>query len=491
MSDKDKQSKTTPLNVVLGITPEVLNDAGVLNTMVGTDTKLFIDPKLLSRTTIAELSGSRKVIHEYFADLVRINAQATKADRLKDMALGMIAIKEPIGLLIGYGNSRDSGTAIPLSVAQESLRSMNEMLLVGIEDLRVMQLLGLFIKRFGSDSISDLIAHIIYNDLCAYTQRLAVELGVDTKEFTIDGKAFQLPVHPYRGSQLIFIPLEIVRELPLATSWEEIAEAAAVNQDTRRAFNEMVGEDLEAYAIGIKKNPSLITASKQNLELLIDVYDKAEVKPYDPEKDAKSYIRITKLLSDLHGTLEPKQADVKSVGDMQTFIRDEIIGQFRREIEQLGKNRLLYHRNGEAVDAKHPVHEEASQIIFHGIADILCRNSNILVSRESKTGVGAVDFTIGNNYDNKIVVEIKKSDNANLLDGYKHQVEAYFEAEAAVGAAYVVVVVRDSNANNPDSQLNQLKDLHAERIRTGQTHPELHIIDGRIRETASKQKSLK
>lgn len=486
--EQEKELKTLTLNRALGVSVEELEKHGVLNTMIGIDTKLFIDPKLVGKTGVPELNAAHQKIHEYFELLVRVNAQASKSERVRQKAIDMIAIDEPVGLLIGYGNSRDSGKAIPASVAVTSLKSLTEILRIGIEDLRVMELLGLFVSNFGSDSISDLIAHILYDSLCQFTQRVAKEMNIKTSEFTIHGNKYQLPVHPYNKKQIVFVPSNAVRELPLASSWEEVADAAGVNEVSRKSFNEMIGAELDNFVKKIRKNPELLISSKDSLDILIDVYSQAEVLPYDRKKDPKGYVRVTELLSELSDTLTAKAFNIKDATEMKKFIGDEIVSQFKREIELLGKNRLLYHRDGEAVNPKKPVHEEASQIIFHGIADILAQKSNIIVTRESKTGVGSVDFSFGNVPSNKVVVEIKKSDNGNLLNGYENQVTAYQEAEGAAGAVYVVVIVRDSNVSNRHSQLNELQKLHAQKVRDNLPHPDLYVIDGRIKDTASKKK---
>jgi hypothetical protein len=474
----------------LGATAEKLEQIGVLNTNLGIDLKLFIDPKLVRSSSIPELSSAASIISRYFDQLLKINAQAHLSSRLASMALSMIAIKEPKGLAIGYGDRRDTGTSISLSVAKDSLRSLNEMLGVGYRDITVMEMLGLFIKRFGADSISDLVSHIIYDNLCAYTQRLCKENGFAVSEFTIAGKQYLLPKHPFKGTQVIFVPLEVVSELPIATSWDDIAAAAAINANVRDNFNDMVSGNLKQYAKKVKNDPALLMQSAANMTILVKTYSDAKVKPYDTATDPLGYIRVNAYSDEISGTVDPVRQQFQNIGGVQQLISETIVPQYRRHIEQLGANKLLYKRVGSnlrSVDETAPVHEDAAQVLFHIIADQVCRESNVMIARESTTAPGAVDFSLGKGYQEKIVVEIKKSTNKNLLDGYEKQIVAYEEAEAAAGSAYVVVIVRASNQTNPDSQLNQLIHLNAEKIRNGNKAPELHIINGLIKDSASKR----
>lgn len=60
-----------------------------------------------------------------------------------------------------------------------------------------------------------------------------------------------------------------------------------------------------------------------------------------------------------------------------------------------------------------------------------CSLANIFLAREPNAGIGAVDFSLGKGYDTKILVEIKKSNNKELENGYKKQITAYEKSEAS------------------------------------------------------------
>ncbi|MEX0748772.1 MAG: hypothetical protein WD467_03340 [Candidatus Saccharimonadales bacterium] len=489
VANQQKGKQLITLNEHIGVPVEKLEELGILNAIIGIDTKLFIDPKLINVTDIPELDNVVEDIRAYVRKLISVNNQAAKSERIRQIAIKMIAIEEPKGLSIGYGNSRDSGTSISESVARKSLQSLSEMISIGVEDLEVMEMLGLFISRFGADSISDLISHIIYPRLCAYTQRVSKELGIKVKVFEINEAKYNLPAHPKKDTPLIFVPLVILSELPLATSWEEIAVAAQLNEKCRQAFNDLVGADIANYAKKIKKNPALVTGSIEAMKTLIAIYDEAVVRPYDRQKDPAGYVRLSKFAAQLNDKLQSPNTVIKNTNEMVEFIDGQVIDQFRRNIEKLGANTLLYHRKGESPDYLKPVREDAAQIIFHTAADHICQNNDILVSREPAVGNGAVDFTIGQGSSNKAVVEIKKSNNKNLIDGYNLQLQEYVEREKAAIAFYVVVLVTQASVDNKDSQLNELKKMYASKLRKKEQCPRLVIINGLEQLSPSKMRS--
>jgi hypothetical protein len=110
-----------------------------------------------------------------------------------------------------------------------------------------------------------------------------------------------------------------------------------------------------------------------------------------------------------------------------------------------------------------------------------------MLSREPNAGQGAVDFSIGTGYRQKVLVEIKKSNNGSLKNGYFKQIERYIENEKAGHGFYVVVVVDERGATNPQSQLNELKQIFAQKIARGEKTPTLVIVDGLIHLSPSKE----
>ncbi len=126
------------------------------------------------------------------------------------------------------------------------------------------------------------------------------------------------------------------------------------------------------------------------------------------------------------------------------------------------------------------------------IADQFCRQANILLAGESDAGRGPVDFSLGTGYKEKVLVEIKKSDNKNLEDGFKKQIEAYQKSENACHSFFVVVIIKEQNDKKKKgyiSQLDSITNIYEKNIAKGITSPQLIIVDGLIYPSPSKLKS--
>lgn len=101
-----------------------------------------------------------------------------------------------------------------------------------------------FGENIGSDRLSDMVATIIYPDIVKFTKRIQDELGINKEKysefiFREDG----LVVNPYKGCEILFLPKDILHELPIAKCWDDIDRVVSENENIRRKINEAVGEE--------------------------------------------------------------------------------------------------------------------------------------------------------------------------------------------------------------------------------------------------------
>ncbi len=482
--------RTISLSKHLGTTRIVLEKAGVFDSTLGIDTKLFIDPKLLTETSIPEFSNSRLRILEYFEELLRIHRQSNVSPRLREEVISRLATPEPPGLSIGYGNKTDNGTSIPRNIAISILRSASEILAVGINDPEIMELLCLFVKGFGPDSISDLTVHIIYEELCNYTQRIAKEINCKVKKFNIGNNYYTLPSHPFKKLPVIFIPIEVLCPLPIVNSWDDISSAAQQNMKLREEMSKIVFPVLRDEITKFeRKSDDEKRVVKEGIISLLKVYREIEIAPYDLAEDKCGYYGINPFVESNDHDISPSSKP-KDAGQLIVSVR-ELIQQYRRAIEDNGGNRLLYRKDSShKLLADQPHREDVAQIIFYLISDIYCEKANILLSREPNAGRGPVDFSLGTGYDAKAIVEVKKSTNNDLLGGYSKQVTTYQKSERAAHSFYVVLKVREAQQKKKGkktvSQLEKLEEIYQDYIRKKIPCPELVVIDAIVHPSASK-----
>jgi hypothetical protein len=129
-----------------------------------------------------------------------------------------------------------------------------------------------------------------------------------------------------------------------------------------------------------------------------------------------------------------------------------------------------------------PRREETSQKLLYAIADCYCDAHNIDLTRESDAGRGPVDFKFSTGYKSRVLIEVKLNKN-NPTKGYEKQLAVYQKSETAKNAVFLVIIVTEKL-----EEVDKLKKSVDELKAKGEVCPELVIVDGRIKPSASKVK---
>lgn len=465
------------LSEYLGIEREAFSKIGIFDAVIGVDTKLFVDPLLLNKTGVPEFENSRSELISYFQKVMTL-VRFEDTERTKRKAVQLLTFPEPVGVSIGYGNDNDNGAGVGPEKAEKIFNSALELYRLGLQDPEIIEIIGIFEEGFGPDLISDMTINILHNNFCRYTQRLANELGV-TK--TIAHGDFALPVHPNGKDYLLFIPLGLLRDLPVAASWEEVFEVAQHNSELRDKVNSLLkgafGEDKKPTKKDLKR---LLWSNKKDMQQILEIYKTYNAVPYDFDINPMGLGNWYGIGLDIYRN--GSYTVIKKPENDEEIITaaSELVNRFKRAIEDNGTNKVIYGlRDGELK----PYHEEAAQLIFFALADSYCKDRNILLSRESDSGSGPVDFSIGTSYDAKILFEIKKSKN-DIVSGYKNQLEIYKKSENALHAFYIVLQMTKKS-----HKIDEILVLEQEATSRGEHPSEIIIIDAQLKDPASKRKS--
>jgi 1-acyl-sn-glycerol-3-phosphate acyltransferase len=105
---------------------------------------------------------------------------------------------------------------------------------------------GLFSDRIGPDRISDMTTNIVLPDLAAYTARICREANVPIEPFKLNGHEVALPVNPLqagRRTPVILVPADVLRDLPVASSVDDIWRVAAKNEQIRGRMSAEIGAE--------------------------------------------------------------------------------------------------------------------------------------------------------------------------------------------------------------------------------------------------------
>ena len=168
-------------------------------------------------------------------------------------ALRLLSFPEIKGILLGYGSQSVAGSGSGSEMRDQLIITAKQIVDLGVTDPDLFVAMALFEEGFGPDRISDMTTNIILHDLLTFNRRVLQTLPVPCEPITItlrNGKTYQadLPVNPFvKGkTPIILVPNDILRDLPIAADWSDVADAASRNAVYRQSINDQVAMIWEA-----------------------------------------------------------------------------------------------------------------------------------------------------------------------------------------------------------------------------------------------------
>lgn len=470
------------LSRYFGVDASELKSRGVFDAHLGIDNKLFVDPKLLKkRLRIPEFAGSRKDITTYFSKVIKLLKVSKKEGDIAWVeAEKRLTFKEEHGAALGYSGAGGFGRAIGPQLAHVLVKRAKEIMALGIEDPEMFELIGLFQEDIGADLLSDMAVSILKHRFLAYTQRVTKELNLrPSKGFQIQGRGWVLPILPDGKRALVMVPKALLSKLPIALDKSEIDEVAVFNSQVRQTWNAIVAaareEDVPVTKEQIRE---MLFARPKNLADLIRVYREAAVQGYNFEKDVDGLLSWD-FIGRSAASASPLEIGIKkpaNIDELRTVV-GLILAKFKKNVEENRLYEFLYKDNGK------PRHEVFAQRLFYAVADAYCEANDVDLSREPNAGNGPVDFKLSTGYQGRILVEVKKSSNSDLLNGFQRQLPEYEKSESTDESVYLVVRVTEG-----DSAIKSLLALRDKKIKAGKKVPDVFVIDARKKASASKHR---
>ena len=468
-----------------GIDAGLLQKRGILNPTLNVDTRLFIDPLLLEDSSHPEMSASgRKSYTEHFRTVVNLLKVSKAVDDVPwRNAHRYLSFPEIKWTCLGYGAQSVSGSGSGPQMTGQILATAKEIVDLGIEDPDLFMAMALFEDGFGPDHISDMTAQVILDDLLKWNARVLQEISVPTEDVKLSlpgGERYEaaLPVNPYdrRKAPVILVPTDILRDLPVATDWSDVADAAAKSAYFRGRVNVDIAKIWRRKTQKDKAKLKLWALSrKEAFQTLLEMIRKVEHSPYNVAGDPAGELFWRERLRTV-AELEPfrlkapPQLDLAGVNS----IVNQIIKQFRFLIEERRFSEDLY-------NAGKLRPEKAAQRLFFAVAHSYCKANNLDLTPEADTGNGPVDFKVSSGFSGRVLVEIKLSTNPKLVAGYTRQLKTYETAEETQHGYYVVLDV--GKMGQKGKMLRAAKNAAAGRAET--TSP-IVFIDASRRPSASK-----
>lgn len=200
------------LSNYLGVPKQLFIDHGIYDRNLLSNTQLFVDPLLVSKTYIEEFAISDEKLRHFFSKIIKLlRFNSSEANRT---AQKMLLFKEIKGLGLGYGkgDGNEKGNSIGKDLAAVIINLVRIFTKEEIQEPEIFLILGAFLDSFGPDKLSDLTLHIIRDDLYKYNQRIVNTLSIKQLVPLPEKKEIQVPV--YKGKPLLFLPHAILSELP-------------------------------------------------------------------------------------------------------------------------------------------------------------------------------------------------------------------------------------------------------------------------------------
>lgn len=463
------------------IDPKTLSLMGAFDPVLASDTHLFIDPIALDHSAVIEISkNSPQQLKSFFIDLYKLLQASSRVDDVWwRRARDLLRAHEIKGTCLGYGSGNISGSGWGAALINDLLGHAKELISKGVDDPDLFLLVGLFQENIGPDRISDMVTNVIASDLISFTQRVCIALKIPMREFEVrKGLKAQLPENPTqeRNTPVLLVPKDILRELPVALSYDEIWDAAQQNIEIRQRFNAQLGKVWGKVSREQKSDllKNLLSDSSYAKRLIQEIRGTVPTS-YDLVKDERGLLLWTELAYKI-GSDEPlliKKPKSNSLASLNNVVIT-IIKQFIF----LTENRDLWKVLHESPSRKI---EKVAQTLFFAVAYSYCKANNLDITPEAETGNGPVDFKFSSGEHPKILVELKLSKN-DVQKGYTTQLPIYASAECADEAHYVVVDV-----GRLGEKWIRLKALHDEKISKGEKAYPIWLVDASERASASKR----
>ena len=419
----------------------LFEEKGIFDAVVNRDSAFFINIIRLKKATVKEFAGSYQLINSFFDELALLLENAddcTMSDKCYKAAYKKFDFSEVNGINLGFSESL-SGAGFGPGLRKQVVKDAYTMVKKGIKAPELFHLLQLFEENVGPDRLSDMIATIILPDIEQYTLKVEQELGICPENYPDEVFENGFWINPFKKCPFLFLPEEILHQLPVARDWSEVEDVVFKNNVIRQEINFEIGEEWKKWAARDRKEylKKHIFMDPETCARVLDGYRREDLDYYNFSEDDQYF--ILKLWQRVKGKFEVQSGyDLsEEIGSIDAAV--EIVEIFKDWVEN---NRGW----AEIIEAG----EKTVQRLIHLSAKYYLVENNLDMSCEANEGPGPVDFKISRGND-KTVVELKLSSNQDYMHGYEEQVERYAKAEKTQNMVYVLVDV-----GNP-IRVNKLK----------------------------------
>ena len=452
-----------------------VDELGFFDITPAIDSALYIDAKLLNDNILPRFKNAATTLKNNFnkllALIIKIDVESAK-DPFWRAADKFLTFTEIQGTCLGYSEKSTAGKGIGKKIRADIISNIRKIISKGFIEPELMSLICVFTDNFGCDLSSDLVTFLIKDIIFEYNLYLIKEMGLDDKP-KINYMGYELLNNPYReNTPIILVPRNILSELPVCLSFEDVPYACQLNEEARQELQTYI--DISEAS---KKSVAFqyLLNNKELIGIMIEHYCTVSGKTYDYEKDPLCVSQFRNIISELE-ELYPNFFGLKNVINKNS-VRDiclECLTRFKHFVEDCGgRNRLA------------KFDEKGIQFLFYAMSYYFCSSNGIDLCPEVNHGKGPVDFYFTNGTE-KISVEFKKSTNQQYIHGLAVQLPEYMKSNSSNYGYYVFI-----NFSLPSSKkIKNLIDVYNMLPTETRNKIELYIIQSNREESASKKKLI-
>lgn len=433
----------------LRIKHSLLVGKGVYDGYVDKDSKLHIDPMLLKNCPIPEFQDAYQRFISYFDRFFHLHPFVKTRDAKRDRAFKRMvefySFPELANTGLGYSEKRIGGSGISGKISLSLACATCDIIEYGIVDREIFALMHFLEDGVGADRISDMVIHILSDQFLLYTQRVCQELEIPTAAY-VTRSGIQLSLPFYNGKPIYFIPEFFLTELKMAHDYTDIDYVASYNSTLRhRVCLAIQGNWKDIQEMSKSDFRKLVYDNKTAYRNLMEYVKVMKVRGYNFIADKNCEydgLALKELLEenplDLTFLIEDEKDRVYNVALV-------ICNHFKFLIEECRMYRLMY-------DNGRYKRETEWQHLFFSVASSFLKGGNIDIdiSPETDSGAGELDFKFSHGSKAKTVVELKLTDNPNLLHGYRKQLPQYIVTEKGDKGIFVVIEIDRVQKNQYD-----------------------------------------
>ena len=453
------------------IESEIFKEYDVFNGFVNRDALYYVLPYKFEDIKIVEFKNSYDKYKQYFSKIITILGNSNGEDRFYREAEKRFHFHELGHLGLGYSKSGKNGSGIGKKFAATLTETAFQLVKAGINDPEIFQLIGLLEEGVGADRISDMTITILKDDFLLYTQRVSLELKLNTKKFQYGNTYHNLPFNT-NDEPIIFCPKGVLTDLPVAFDSEDIDRVCSHNNILRDRINQILAEIFDDKAFMKRNFKNLILENPSIIAEIVKAY-KNKGKNYNFDNDPSGDFIWKEIAAN---AIKNHPLSISSKLNLVEVV-NKICQQYKDLIEINGLWKFFHNSDG--------THKKESfaQCLFFAIAYSYCVANNLDISPESNAGSGPVDFKIGKGFYDKINIEMKLSSNRKLLHGYTTQLPIYNNAEKTNQSKFVIVKLDDKHSN----RIQAVYDYKNKHDTLNKKLPDIIVIDATKKESASKR----